>query len=234
MFMITVENCHAVNKSTIKRERLEGLAMTQQITVFGANGRVGRRVVAELLQRGDRVVAFVHSKTDLTPSNRLQIVSGDIYSPADVERALTGSRVVVSALGSWGTPRKDILTVGMTHIIPAMKRAGSATIVSLTGADARAPGDTFGIVHRLMHALLMVIVPKIMIDGEQHIALLAKSNLDWTVIRSPVMRSGNSGQYVLTQKRPLPWRTVAYDTVALAIVNSTQDRTWAKAAPYIH
>lgn len=207
--------------------------MTQQVTVFGANGRVGRRVVAEALRRGYEVVAFVHSKTDLVPSEQLRIVRGDIYNSDDVDRALVGSTAVISALGSWGTSRKDILTVGMTHVLPAMQRQGVSTIVSLTGADARAPGDTLGVIHRLMHAFLMGVAPKIMVDGEQHIALLAESGLDWTVFRSPVMHAGKSGRYALTQKRPLPWQTIAYDSVALAMVNSLQDRTWSKAAPYI-
>ena len=207
--------------------------MTQQVTVFGANGRVGRRVVAELLRRGNTVVAFVHSKTDLSPSDQLQIIYGDIYNPADVERALAESTAVVSALGSWGTPRKDILTVGMTHIIPAMKHVGVSTIVSLTGADARAPGDILGVVHRFMHAFLMIVAPKIMMDGEQHIALLADSGLDWTVIRSPIMVNKTTSKYQLGRRRPLPWRTIAYGLVAQAMVNSLQDRTWSQAAPYI-
>lgn len=207
--------------------------MTQQVTVFGANGRVGRRVVAELLQRGDTVVAFVHSKTDLPPSDRLEVIYGDIYNPADVERALAGSRAVVSALGSWGTPGKDILTVGMTNIIPAMQHVGARTIVSLTGADARAPGDTLSLVHRLMHAFLMIVAPKIMMDGEQHITLLADSRLDWTVVRSPVMVNKTTNKYQLGRRRPQPWRTIAYDLVAQAMVNSLQDRTWSRAAPYI-
>lgn len=208
--------------------------MAEQLTVFGANGRVGRRVAAEALARGYSVVAFVHSRSQLATHDNLRIVQGDIYNPADVARALEGSTAVVSALGSWSTAAKDILTAGMTTIIPAMRRSGVATIISLTGADARSPGDKRSIIHNLMHAFLMVIAPKIMVDGEQHITLLADSSLDWTVLRSPIMKpKAGAGRYALSDTRPLPWQLISYDTVALAMVNALQDRTWSKAAPYV-
>jgi putative NADH-flavin reductase len=209
--------------------------MNEQMTVFGASGRVGRRVVAEALSRGYTVVAFVHGKTDLKESDQLKVVRGDIYNAEDVDRALAGSTAVVSALGSWGTPKKDILTAGMTNIIPAMRRRRIVTIVSLTGADARAQDDHLSFIHRVMHFFLLFAVRGILVDGEQHIDLLERSGLEWTVIRSPVMIANDKAteRYSLSMTRPMPWRTVAYQSVALAMVNAVQDRTWERRAPYI-
>lgn len=209
--------------------------MNERITVFGANGRVGCRVVAEALKRGYDVTAFVHNKTNLVESDRLTIVRGDIYNAEDVDRALAGSTAVVSALGSWGTSKKDILTAGMTHIIPAMRRRRISTIISLTGADARAAGDHLSFIHRVTHFFLMFAIRRILVDGEQHIALLEDSGLDWTAVRSPVMVANDkiAERYRLSMKRPAPWRTVAYGSVALAMVNAVQDRTWTRRAPYI-
>jgi putative NADH-flavin reductase len=209
--------------------------MTQQVTVFGANGRVGRRVVAEALRRGYTVVAFIHSGSQFATNDLLRVVQGDIYNADDVNRALDGSAAVVSALGSWGAPRKDILTAGMMNIIPAMQHRGIQTVVSLTGADARAPGDKIGIVHRVVHVVLMVAAQKVLVDGEHHIALLDHSGLDWTVLRSPVMRpkADTAHHYAFNKNRPMPWRLISYDTVAVAMVNALEDRTWSKTAPYI-
>ena len=77
-----------------------------QITIFGANGKVGSLVVEMALQKGLHVVAFSHGKSLFTPSDNLRIVQGDVYNAADVSSALSGSDVVVSTLGSWGTPKK--------------------------------------------------------------------------------------------------------------------------------
>lgn len=207
--------------------------MQQQVTIFGAGGRVGRRTVTLALERGYNVTAFVHHAASFAVNERLRVVEGDIYNPVDVERALEGSTAVLSTLGSWGTPRKDILTVGMQHIIPTMQQFGSATIVSLTGADVRAPGDSLGLVHRLTYPLLRLFAGKIIADGERHLELLANSSLDWTVLRSPVMTTRSGGHYRIGVRRPLPWQTIPYDTVATAMVDALQDRTWRRQAVYV-
>jgi putative NADH-flavin reductase len=206
----------------------------QQVTVFGANGRVGRLVVAGLLQRGYRVVAAVHSDKNLPDHDNLTILSVDIYDAASIERALQGSDAVVSALGSWGTKRKDILTVGMTNIIPVMERLRIVRIVSLTGADARATGDKMGLMHRMTHLMLGIIAPRILRDGERHIALLEQSQLDWAIVRSPIMSKGKSvGHGVLSMYRPLPWQRISYQYVAEAMVQSLDTDEWLQKAPYI-
>ena len=48
-------------------------------SVFGASGRLGREVVAELSTRGHAVVAFVHSNNPLEAGPGLRIVHGDVH-----------------------------------------------------------------------------------------------------------------------------------------------------------
>ncbi|MET0980095.1 MAG: NAD(P)H-binding protein [Candidatus Saccharimonadales bacterium] len=209
--------------------------MIEQVTIFGANGAVGREVVAEALARGYQVVAFVHRRSQLEASPQLRIVQGDVYKPEDVDAALEGSDSVISALGSWGTPTKDVLTVGMRHIISGMRRHGVRRIVSLTGSEARASGDHLGLIHHVMHVLLGVVASKVLRDSEQHIAQLESSNLDWTVIRSPIMssRPAQTTGYRLTMKRSLPWSTVSRHHVVLALLDTLHDRTWKQKAPFV-
>jgi putative NADH-flavin reductase len=209
--------------------------MNNQVTVFGANGRVGSLVVAELLLRGYAVVAFVHNTHQLPANDQLQIVQGDIYNMQDVDRAIRGSSAVISALGSWGTPKKNILTAGMTNIINGMQRQSISKIVSLTGADARASGDVLSVVHRVMHLGLTIVAGRVLHDGERHIELLHQSNLDWSVVRSPIMSSDRTDdeQYVLSSSRPLPWQTIPRRLVVLALADLLHDTTWQQKSPYI-
>ncbi len=209
--------------------------MNQQVTVFGANGKVGSLVVKELLLRNYSVVAFVHHAHNFSAHEHLRIVQGDIYNANDVDAAVAGSAIVISTLGSWGTPKKDILTVGMGHIVASMSRHGSARLISLTGAEARAAGDSLSIIHRLMHAGLSVAAGKVLADGEKHIAILEKSGLDWTVVRSPIMTSKQprGDRYTLSSNRPLPWRFIARRLVVLSMVDLITDTHWQQKAPYI-
>ncbi|MFD4656680.1 NAD(P)-dependent oxidoreductase [Kitasatospora sp. NPDC058444] len=69
-----------------------------RITVFGATGNVGSRVVAEALARGHQVTAVVRdpAKPHGLPS-AADVVVGDARNPEDVARIAAGQDVVVTA-----------------------------------------------------------------------------------------------------------------------------------------
>lgn len=205
-----------------------------QLTVFGATGKVGKLVVDEALSRGHKVVAFVHSSSDLPKDKKLQIVNGDVYNPEAVAEAIKGSDAVISALGSWGTPNKDILKAGMENIIPAMEKQKLARIISLTGHGANAPGDKFELLHTISRWMLVILAPRILHDGEKHIEQLAASKLDWTVVRSSLMEEhGNPKRFILSLKRPLPLAMVHRKAVANCLVNLAETKDFNKQAPFI-
>lgn len=203
------------------------------VTVFGANGKIGRLVVAQLLHRGHAVTAFVHGFNTYKDSSQLNIVRGDIYNEADVRTALQGSEAVISTLGSWGTLHKNVLSVGMKHIIPSMKDLGIGRIVTLTGADSRAEGDRLSLLHRVSHTGIAIIAKKVLQDSEDHIRQLQASNVSWTVVRSPIMNNKGSKNYSLSTKRPAPWVTIRRVAVATAIVDQLKDQLHVQQCLYI-
>ena len=204
-----------------------------QITVFGANGKVGSKIVDGLLRDGHQVVAFVYRNTGLSTHSNLVIIEGDVHSADDVAQALKGTEVVVSALGSWGTKTKDILTAGMTNIVPAMQEQHIRRIVSLTGADAWDATDKPSFVRSVFHLFLKCVAPKILRDGERHIAILRSSGLDWTVVRSPVMKEQGKRGYVLQDRPLMPWDTIARDDVADAMLQLVKTGEFSQQSPFI-
>jgi len=204
------------------------------IAVFGANGNIGRRVVVRLLAKGHTVTALTHGRSNLPQHQNLMVISGDIYNMADVEKMLTHADIVISTLGSWGTKRKDILTAGMKNIIPAMNKLSIQRIVSLTGSGVLLPGDQLRWYDYLNPLLLELVAPKILADGKNHIDLLTASQLDWTVIRSPVMTNGTARSYTFETSPPLPWKRIPRDTIADAIVDLAESGSHLQSAPFIH
>lgn len=207
--------------------------ISTQVTVFGANGKVGTQVVSELVAQGYKVVAFVHSDTGLNTPN-IKVVQGDIYSQDDVNAALEGSTMVISCLGSWGTPKKDILSAGMQALVNSSHRKNIVKVISLTGADARVHGDRLTMMHRVMRQFILIVAKKILLDGEQHVKILEQSNLNYTIIRSPVMSSRKKRHtYTLLDRRPMPWITINRKMVTRSMIDALTDEKWNKKAPFV-
>ena len=205
-----------------------------QITVFGASGKVGVRVVELALKKGYSVVALVHRHNPFQNTiPNLTVRQGDIRNPQDVEDALRGSRAVVSTLGSWHSKHKDILTTAMRVIVPEMKTFGIRRIVTLTGADALAPGEKPSGTHKLTHVLLGIGAGKVLGDGEAHMRVLNESGLVWTTVRSPVMNNFGAHEYRLGM-HPVSLRaTIRRQAVAQALVDQIRRPEFIGKAPII-
>ena len=206
-----------------------------KVIVFGANGRVGSVLVKQLIKQNYEVVAFIHGKNNLPKSKLVSLHKGNIYSPENVSLAMNGCDVVISALGSWGTPKKDILSSAMKNIIPAMEQQNIKRIITLTGSDALANQEKPTLIQQVTRPIFTLLAKNILEDGEKHISLLENSKLDWTTLRSPVMNNiGNPKNFCLKDKPPNPLRTINRQSVAIALANQITDTVFIHQAPYIY
>lgn len=204
------------------------------ITVFGASGKVGRLVVAEAIARGHTVRAFIHHTNTLTDDPHLTIIQGDIHDKQAVANAIYGSQGIISTLGSWGTPSKDIVSTGIRNIIAAMTSMGIDRIVSITGSDAYDSTDRPTLGRLCSHFVAKLAAGKVLADGEEHIRLLRASKLDWTVLRSPVMTNGARIFYKLSLRPVASWRPIPRKAVAKALLDQMDGPGYSAAAPFLH
>lgn len=205
-----------------------------RITILGASGKVGFRLTKLLLEHDHEVNALVHNK-DLPglESSKLHIIKGNIHNKTDIEKALTGSTVVVSTLGSWGTKTKDIVSSATKNLIPAMQAASIKRFVSVTGGAAHLPHETESISRKITRLMLGLVAKPILADAEEHLRLLSKSALEWTALRCPVMTNKQSTSYKLSLIPPSPLANISRQAVVLALLETIEKDNFNKQAPFI-
>jgi len=174
---------------------------TTTITVLGATGRTGRPLVAQALDRGFSVVAFVRDASGLdVEHDRLTVVEGDAYTGEGVGDAVApgGDPVdaVVSVLGqSRGTP-DDLLTVAGRNVMTAMADHGVDRYVTLVGAGVRTDRETPSLGGRAMNTVMKLLAREVLADASTHAKEVADSDLRWTVVRPPrLTEEAGTGDY---------------------------------------
>lgn len=205
------------------------------IIIFGANGKVGRLVVAGLVKK-HKVIAVIHNNDNFIPEDKniTKIKFNQISKNESLVKILKKCDVVISLVSSWKSKNTAVLTNIMNLIIPAMKEAHVSRIISLTGADARLDSDVLSLTHIVTHTLISKLNNKVLDDSESHLFLLRNSDLDWTVIRSPIMVNIDTNKkYTLSSIRPKPWQTINRQHVATAIIDQIKNNDFIKQAPYI-
>ncbi len=158
------------------------------IALFGATGKIGRRVLDRALAAGYQVRVLVRDPARLTTSHpRLTVLTGDVLDVDAVERTVVGSDVVLALFGHVKDSPKTLQTDGTRNIVAAMQAHQVPRLVTLSGGGLRAPQDRPKLPDRAIRTLLKLMAGHVLADAEGHLEVLKDSGLDWTVVRGPVL-----------------------------------------------
>jgi putative NADH-flavin reductase len=157
------------------------------VTVFGATGAIGSLTVAELLERGHQVTAYVRNpaKVPATWAGRVKVVVGEMSDAAAVDSAVAGADAVVSALGpsmdrkATGLP----LVAGTGHVLDAMKRHGVRRYIGHATPAILDPHEKPTPVTRLIGFMPRTFMRRAYDEITGMSGLVTNSGLDWTIVR---------------------------------------------------
>ena len=108
------------------------------ILIAGGTGRLGRIVATGLVGRGEHVRILTRGAGP-PPAPGIEMVRGDIQNPMDVERAVRGARIVVSAMSAFGMKGGRLERVdarGNQRLIASCQACGVDQFVLVSVRDA--------------------------------------------------------------------------------------------------
>jgi uncharacterized protein len=111
------------------------------VTLYGATGKAGSRILKELLARGHQVTAVVRKSAELPAG--VAIKHDDLSNVDHIAATIAGADAVVSAYGP--PPDNTDLVIGATaRLVDAVRKARVARLIVVGGAASLevAPGVT--------------------------------------------------------------------------------------------
>ncbi len=164
-----------------------------KLVIFGATGRVGSNVLARALQDGHGVTVLVRNPEKIAEdSPHLQVIQGDVRRREDVEQAVKGADIVISALGTDGS---TTLTDSMPLIIQAMKKENVRRIITVGTAgilQSRTAPDLL----RYQSSESRRALTRAAEEHHKVYLMLSQSDLDWTIVCPTYLPDGErTGSY---------------------------------------
>lgn len=159
--------------------------------VFGASGGTGLQVTKQLIEKGyDVTVALRNPSAFSLQDNNLTVCKGDVMLPDSFAEALKNKNVVISCLGNGSSLKPTtIYSEGMQNIISAMKKADIKRLICIS-AGALYTNQEMGVFIRfLTKAVLQKILKNIYSDMRLMESMVEKSNLEWTIVRPPMLKN---------------------------------------------
>ncbi len=162
-----------------------------KLTIFGATGKTGKHLVEQALQQWHQVTAFTRSPEKLTMENpELSVVTGDVQDLDPVLEAVSGADAVISILGPTENKPTFAVSQGTKNILVAMQTHNVDRLIISAGAGVGDPQDEPKLVNRVINRILMLTARWVYEDMVQTVEAVRASDLDWTVVRVPMLVDG--------------------------------------------
>ena len=206
-----------------------------KVTVFGATGGIGGHVVRQALDRGWSVVAVVRDPARLEvrrPGLEIVVVP-DLAAPGSVRPALHGAGAVLSGVGPRSRGAGPVASAATRTILSAMRAEGVRRLVAVSAAPvAPVPdGDSF-LNRRLLMPVITTVLKDVYADLRVMEGEMAKSGLEWTVVRPPrLVNRPATGRYRTAIDANVPrGHTVGRADVAHAMLAALDDPATVRRA----
>jgi putative NADH-flavin reductase len=206
-----------------------------KLLILGASGRTGQHLVQQALSAGHQVTALVRNPQKLdVKDDALTVVQGDVTDAAAVSKAAAGNEVVLSALGPTRTSGEDMLQTAVRNTIAAMQEHGMRRVIVVTGAGVSDPQDNPQFWNRIMSGLLNLLAKRVLADSLGAANLLRASDVDWTMVRVPVLTDDPSAgePWVGYVGKGMGGRIPRADVAAFMLQQVTDD-SWVQKSPVI-
>lgn len=206
---------------------------THKIAVIGGTGKSGTYLVKELLQRGYSIKLLHRNPSSLSISNPLvEIVSGDARNSEAIDRLLTDCQSVISTLGQ---PKGEtsIFSRATENVLNAMKKHGIKRYIVTTGLNVDAPGDHKNEKAQFATAWMYQNYPETTKDKQIEFESLLESDLDWTMVRLPMIVQTDEFFPVKVSLEDCPGESISAGDLARFLVDQLSDEKYIRKSPFL-
>ena len=159
-----------------------------KVTVFGATGRIGERVVRQALDAGHKVTAVVRDPARFHVSHpALEVVAvPGLTDPEMLRPALEGSDAVISGVGPRGRKDGPVASSATHGILRAMEAVGVRRFVAVSAVPVGPvpEGESF-VNRRILLPFISAFARDVYADLAAMEDEIQRSATEWTIVRPP-------------------------------------------------
>ncbi len=206
-----------------------------KIAVIGGTGKSGKYLVQELIHQGYNFKALVRNRENFKIKNPLvEVVHGNVDDYETVKSLIRGCEAVISTLGT-GMPYSPptIFTTATENIILAMNELGIKRYVVVTGLNVDTPIDKKGPKTKMGTEWMYSNYPKSTQDRQHEYDLLCESNLDWILVRLPLIELTEERRKTKTSLEDCPGDNISATDLAHFLIEQLDNKEFVGKAPFL-
>ncbi len=208
-----------------------------RVTILGATGGTGQILVNKALVKGYEVTVLARDPSKVSPRTNLTIEKGDSLNRADVKRAVTGSKVVLTALGGRDLKASTLLEESAKNIVSAMEELGVKRLIVLGASGALHDSMKHQTSGRKLFFWIIrnTLLKHPMRDSGNQERIVEASTLDYTIVHPPrLIDAPEVGSYrVALDGLPAAGRQISRADVAEFMICQVESNEFVRQGPYL-
>lgn len=206
-----------------------------RILLLGASGSVGRRLMAQGVERGHTIRAQTRDAARLADAPAaVDVVAADPTDAAALRALVAGREAVVMTLGAAPGRRTTLFSDVTAKLIPAMMAEGIRRLVAITGVGAGETRGHGGLIYDWI--VYPLFTRPLYEDKDRQEQLIRQSGLDWVIVR-PAPFSATAGATPLQVVTDVTPQTrlvrITRDEVARFVLDQLADDRHLRKAVFI-
>ena len=207
-----------------------------KVALIGATGKAGKYLLQQLISEGYSVRVLIRDQErfQITHSAIDKIVVGDVSQSECIESLIDGCTAVVSALGLGFPPSQPtIFSLATKNIIKAMSQAAIRRYILITGLNVDTRADKKGPVTKSATEWMYTNYPKTTRDKQREYELLLESDLDWTLVRLPLIQETKIINKIKVSTSDCPGASISATSLAVFVTEQLNSTAYIKRSPFI-
>jgi putative NADH-flavin reductase len=207
---------------------------TNKIAIIGGTGKSGKYLVQNLLDKNYPIKLLLRNPENFILKNPLiQIVKGDARDYESIDNLIKDCSVVISTLGQ-PKGEESIFGDASKNIIKAMHFYGIKRYIVTTGLNVDTPFDHKNEKVKMATDWMYQNYPKTTADKQKEYELLVKSDLDWTLVRLPMINLTSESFPTETNLEDCKGENISATDLAEFLVSQIDDETFIGESPFLY
>lgn len=207
---------------------------TNTIAVIGGTGKSGKYLLQNLLEKGYHIKLLLRNPENFTiKSPLIEIIKGDARDGQSVDTLIKDCNIVMSAL-SQPVGEESIFSDAAKNVTQSMDSHGIRRYIVIAGLNVDTPFDKKSIKVKQATDWMYQNYPKTTIDRQVEYEILTKSDLDWTLVRLPLIIQTSESFKTETSLEDCKGENISATDLAEFLVSQIDDSTYIKQSPFFY
>jgi len=207
---------------------------TNTIAVIGGTGKSGKYLVQHLLEKGYKIKLLLRTPENFKLKDPLiEIVKGDARDYHSIHILLKGCNVVMSAL-SQPVGEESIFSDAAKNITQSMISHGIKRYIVIAGLNVDTPYDQKSLRVKQATDWMYNNYPKTTKDRQVEYEILTKTNLDWTLVRLPLIIQTTESFEIETSLEDCKGESISATNLAEFLISQIDDTSYNKQSPFLY